>query len=91
MTSGSAGHVPSLRAGVVSLPLGANRQLLNQVRGRICRPDEGKSYGYLYYLLDRRVFPGMASKLYAWTEGRVEAWAGTAWVRADRRGLPRAG
>ena len=88
---GTGTDVPSLRAGVVSLPVGANRQLFNQIRGRICRPDEGKSCGYLYYLLDRQVFPGMASKLHAWTQGRVEAWAGTAWVRADRQGLPRAG
>lgn len=88
---GTGTDVPCLRAGVMGLPIGANRQLLNQVCGRICRPDEGKSCGYLYYLLDRRVFPGMASKLHSWTAGRVEAWAGTAWVRADRNGLPRAG
>jgi superfamily II DNA or RNA helicase len=88
---GTGTDVPSLRAGVMGLPLGDNRQLLNQVRGRICRPDEGKRVGYLYYLLDRAVFPGMASRLHAWTQGRVEAWAGTAWVPANRQGFPKVG
>lgn len=86
---GTGTDVPSLRAGVVALPVGVNRQLFNQIRGRICRPDEGKRSGFLYYLLDRKVFPEMASKLYAWTRGRVEAWGGTAWVPADRRGFPK--
>ncbi len=88
---GTGTDVPCLRAGVMGLPLGDNRRLFNQVCGRICRPHEGKSCGYLYYLLDRRVFPGMASKLHSWTQGRVEAWAGTAWVSANRQGLPKAG
>ncbi len=88
---GTGTDVPGLRAGVMGLPLGDNRQLLNQVSGRICRSDEGKRCGYLYYLLDRKVFPGMASKLHSWTQGRVEAWAGTAWVAANRQGLPKRG
>jgi superfamily II DNA or RNA helicase len=78
--------LPSVLAGVVATPIGANRQYFNQVRGRICRPAPRKKVGYLYYLWDRNVFPRVPENLLEWNDGRVEIYDGGDWVRADERG-----
>lgn len=83
---GTGIDIPSVRAGVVSTPLGANRQFFGQVRGRICRAAKGKTVGYLYYLWDRDVFPHAPRNLIDWNDGRVEVFDGRSWVESDTRG-----
>lgn len=63
--------MPAVRAGVMSTPIGANRQFFGQVRGRCCRPAPGKERGTLYVLWDREVFPYMPSTLEKWNGGNV--------------------
>jgi superfamily II DNA or RNA helicase len=63
--------MPAVRSGVMSTPIGNNRQFFGQVRGRICRPADGKSIGRLYVAWDRHVFPEMLSKMTLWNGGRV--------------------
>lgn len=48
--------LPTVAVGVVAVPLGSNRQVFNQVRGRFCRTSSGKDGARLYYLWDRHVF-----------------------------------
>jgi superfamily II DNA or RNA helicase len=53
---GTGIDLPSVERGVCATPLGSNRQLFGQVRGRFCRTAEGKDDAILFYLWDRRVF-----------------------------------
>ena len=69
---GTGLNVPHVRAGVMALPLGSNRQLFNQVRGRIRRIAEGKAGATLYVMWDRYVFPHMAAQLAGWNKGHTE-------------------
>ena len=48
---GTGIDIPNVSRGVVVRPMHSNRQLLNQVRGRLCRP--GSDDARLYYLWDR--------------------------------------
>lgn len=50
--------LPAVSAGVAMTPIATNKQLFNQVRGRLCRisPETGKAMGRLYVLFDGRVF-----------------------------------
>lgn len=66
--------LPNVLAGVLATPIGANRQFFGQVRGRVCRPFQGKDVGYLYYLWDREVFPDVARNLVLWNDRRVEIY-----------------
>ena len=77
--------VPRVMAGVVSTPIGRNRQFFGQVRGRVCRPWPGKRRGVLYYLWDESVFPDAPRNLAAWNDGLVEAWspARGEWLRVE--------
>lgn len=50
---GTGIDIPSVSRGVLATPIGNNRQLFSQIRGRICRP--GKSSAALYVLWDWRV------------------------------------
>ncbi len=66
-------NLPSVQSGVCSTPISIkNKQLFNQVRGRICRTSEGKLSAFLYYLWDKEVFPGQMRALMKWNDGRVE-------------------
>lgn len=53
---GQAIDLPTVSVGVCMTPIGSNRQVFNQVRGRFCRTAVGKKGARLYYLWDRYVF-----------------------------------
>lgn len=63
--------MPAVRSGVMATPIGKNRQFFGQVRGRICRPAKGKSFGRLYVVWDRHVFPDMPKLVESWNGGRT--------------------
>lgn len=63
--------MPAVRSGVMATPVGNNRQFFGQVRGRICRPSEGKSLGRLFVIWDRHVFPDMPRRVESWNRGRT--------------------
>lgn len=78
------GHdLPAIRAGVAATPISSgNRQFFGQVRGRICRSAEGKDDAFLYYLLDKNVFPRQVHRLWDWNDGLLEYRRNGKWVRA---------
>jgi superfamily II DNA or RNA helicase len=45
---------PQVGVAVVAAPIAGNKQLLNQVRGRVCRAPDGKTHAVLAYLWDQR-------------------------------------
>lgn len=51
---GTGIDLPSVEVGVLATPIGNNRQLYGQIRGRLSRPGEGKRPG-LYVLWDHKV------------------------------------
>lgn len=51
---GTAIDLPSVGRGILATPIGANRQLYGQIRGRLCRPQEGKT-AIIYVLWDQHV------------------------------------
>jgi superfamily II DNA or RNA helicase len=51
---GTGIDLPSVGRGVLATPIGSNRQLYGQIRGRLCRPSAGKT-AVLYLLWDRHV------------------------------------
>lgn len=69
---GTGHNVPQLRAALMALPIGDNRQFFNQVRGRVCRAFPGKEEGRLYVLWDRHVFPEAPKRFSSWNGGLVE-------------------
>lgn len=74
--------VPAVASGVMATPIGSNAQLLNQVRGRACRPSKGKVDGTLYVVWDRHVFPDAAKKFRSMGVHDVQIEEGGRWVRA---------
>jgi superfamily II DNA or RNA helicase len=60
--------LPSVDRGVVAMPIAANKQLFNQVRGRLCRKADGKGDAWLHYLLDEWVFPNHLRNIRAWAK-----------------------
>jgi superfamily II DNA or RNA helicase len=74
--------IPRIGRMVVVTPLAANKQLWNQGRGRVCRPDKssGKTDAALYYLWDRCVY-GLKhlENLAAWNK-KVVVKEGENWV-----------
>lgn len=48
--------LPTVSRGIAATPVANNRQLLGQVKGRLCRSADGKERGRLFYLLDRYVY-----------------------------------
>lgn len=71
--------MPAVSRGFCATPIANNRQKLGQVRGRICRPQEGKE-ARLYYLWDRHVYGRRAvENLVAWNK-TVRVWDGAGWV-----------
>lgn len=86
-TYGALGYgidLPAVSVGFATTPIATNEQLVNQVRGRLCRPNPkgGKTEGRLYVMVDVRVF-GMRPirNLAAWN-GRAVVWGGAKWVDA---------
>lgn len=71
---GTGIDIPSLSRGVLATPIGSNRQLYGQIRGRLSRP--GKSDSVLYVLWDRHVQGRSALK-------RLVSWNRTCVVRDD--------
>jgi superfamily II DNA or RNA helicase len=63
--------MPAVRSGVMTTPIGNNRQFFGQVRGRVCRPAEAKDLGRLYVVWDRHVFPSMPKTFGGWNGGRT--------------------
>jgi len=63
---GTGFDLPELTVGVAVTPIAGNRQLLGQVRGRVCRSSAGKKYARLWLLWDRNVFPTHAANAKKW-------------------------
>jgi hypothetical protein len=53
---GQALDLPTVSIGVCATPIASNRQVFNQVRGRLCRTLVGKKGARLFYPWDRHVF-----------------------------------
>jgi superfamily II DNA or RNA helicase len=71
---GTGIDAPNVRAGLMTTPIGNNRQFFGQVRGRICRSAPGKTHGTMYVAWDRNVFPEAPARFAGWNDGRVEIW-----------------
>ncbi len=77
---GTGINLPSVSRGVVAQPVHTNRQLLNQVRGRLCRL--GSADAVLYMLWDRDLFGDapldvacrMSSRVLAATSSECDGW-----------------
>ena len=68
--------LPSVSAGVVAVPAHNNRQLFNQIRGRLCRTAKGKDDAVLYYVWDRAVHGLQVLR-------NLRRWCKTAYVMQD--------
>jgi DNA excision repair protein ERCC-3 len=71
--------LPALAVGICVTPIGANRTLVRQTKGRLCRPAEGKEGGRLYYLFDGEVLPNHLKNLSRWVPN-VVVRDGQRWV-----------
>ena len=75
-------NLPAVAVGVAATPISNNEQLVNQVRGRLCRPSKGKPEGRLYVPMDVRVYGNKHIRnLLAWNS-RVVVRDGEKWVEA---------
>jgi superfamily II DNA or RNA helicase len=84
--------LPAVAVGIATTPIASNRQKFNQVRGRLCRPSQGKTQGRLYVPFDRRVFDErMLNNIFSWNR-TVKIKRGGSWVdaRPHRRAIMRA-
>lgn len=80
--AGEGIDLPAVTVGVAMTPIGTNRQLFNQVRGRFCRisPETGKSEGRLYVLHDQRIFDERVLRnIVAWNR-TVNVLVGEKWI-----------
>ncbi len=70
--------LPAVGVGVAMTPIATNKQMFNQVRGRLCRisPETGKSCGRLYVLFDRCIFDERILR-------NIVSWNRTVHVRVD--------
>jgi superfamily II DNA or RNA helicase len=76
---GTGIDLPAVGRGVLTTPIGSNRQLYGQVRGRLCRP--GKADAVLYVLWDRHVHGESALKFLArWNRTTVVRTPDGAWL-----------
>lgn len=75
--------IPRLGFGVCATPIAANKQLVQQVRGRVCRTATGKVSAELLYVWDQHVFPNHLRNLANWN-ARTVVWDRSAnvWVPA---------
>lgn len=82
--------LPAVAVGITWTPIWTNRQRANQVRGRLCRPSEGKESGRLYVPFDRHVFgEKILRNILAWNR-TVKVLRRGEWVDArtlDRRAI----
>ncbi len=71
---------PAARA-LCATPIHANKQFFGQVRGRICRRDEGKLDAELWYMWDQKVF-GLAAlqNLSRYNDKKVVVQRGDQWI-----------
>lgn len=76
---GTGIDLPQVAAAVVATPVGGNRQLLNQITGRICRKPDGKDSARLYYLWDQHVNRSHLANLVKWNRV-VRVLTGEGWV-----------
>lgn len=76
--------VPPVGVAFCATPIASNKQLVGQVRGRVCRPspETGKKGARMYYLHDPRVFGWTAIRNLAKENQRVVVWSKGAWVEA---------
>lgn len=63
---GTGIDLPALNVGVGATPILGNKQFFRQVRGRLCRPQEGKR-ARMYLLWDYRLFPRHLDNAIAWS------------------------
>lgn len=76
---GTGIDLPALGRGVLATPIGSNRQLYGQVRGRLCRPE--KSDAVLYVLWDRHVHgESTLRNMLAWNRSVVVRSDDGTWV-----------
>lgn len=76
--------LPVVDRGICATPLGTNRQLFGQVRGRFCRTAEGKDDAILFYLWDRHVFGlNHLVNLKRWNRN-VKVKTANGWIEARR-------
>lgn len=71
--------LPSVSRGICMTPISSNEQTVGQVRGRICRGADGKSFGRIYYLLDPIYGRKPVRNFVSWGL-TVRVWDGRAWV-----------
>jgi superfamily II DNA or RNA helicase len=76
---GTGIDLPDVAVAVVVSPIAANKQLTNQVRGRVCRTAPGKPAARMYYLWDEAVHPKHLENLVQWNP-TVRVLRGGAWV-----------
>lgn len=74
--------IPRLGYGLCATPIASNKQLVQQVRGRICRTSTGKVDAELYYMWDHKVFPRHLRNLAAWNPTTL------VWHRPTRQWVP---
>lgn len=75
--------LPKASVVVCATPIGTNKQLFGQVRGRVCRVAQGKASARLYYLWDRRMYGRrVLENLVAWNRV-VRLREGNQWVDAS--------
>jgi superfamily II DNA or RNA helicase len=53
---GTGVDLPSVSRGVIASPIGTNKQLVTQVKGRFCRTAPGKKDAVMHYLYDELAF-----------------------------------
>lgn len=77
--------IPSVSRGIACTPIAANKQFVNQVRGRLCRIAKGKKDAALYYLWDELVF-GLEpiAKLNRWNNKVRVLTRDSNWVSAEQ-------
>jgi superfamily II DNA or RNA helicase len=82
---------PAVDTVVVMTPFAGNKQMVNQVRGRVCRKSKGKARARLYYLWDQRCSYGAQhlKNLVAWnrtvTVLGANATDGKSYLRLQRQ------
>ena len=76
---GTGIDIPSLSRGILATPIGSNRQLYGQIRGRLSRPNKGDAV--LYVLWDRFVQgKSMLKRLLAWNRSVLVRDEDGSWV-----------
>jgi superfamily II DNA or RNA helicase len=85
--------VPAVARGIAATPISNNAPKVNQVKGRICRPSEGKTVGKLAVLVDAHVYGrrpvenlvDWCRTVRVWDEGGKRWVDARAWLSASRR------